>query len=106
MPHKPLPWYCSRCKTASIMRRPQRYEFVKAYDGRRVPIVIEDLAVPTCTTCGYQILDVGTLALIDEHTYKRLGLLKPREIRESRERLGLTQQQMQQLLGLGGNTLS
>lgn len=106
MPAKPFPWYCSRCKTATVELCPQRYEFVQSHDGRQVPIVIEDLPIPTCSTCGRQTLAESTLQRITAETYRQLGLLKPGEIRSRREALGLKQQQIQSLLGLGGNTVS
>jgi len=106
MPHKPFPWYCSRCKTATVELRDQKYEFVQSHDGRKVPIIIEDIPIPTCTSCEHKTLAASTLEQITLETYRQLGLLTPQEIRENRERLGLTQQQMQTQLGLGGNTLS
>ena len=53
-----------------------------------------------------EILDDAANWRITEETYRQLGLLTPTEIKAGRERLGLTQQQLQDLLGLGGNTLS
>ena len=106
MPHKPFPWYCSRCKTATVELRDQKYEFVQSHDGRKIPIIIDDIPIPTCTSCDHKTLAASTLEQITLETYRQLGLLTPQEIRENRERLGLTQQQMQTQLGLGGNTLS
>jgi putative zinc finger/helix-turn-helix YgiT family protein len=106
MPDKPFPWYCTRCKRATVEPRVQRYEFSQKHDGRTQQIVIEDLSIPTCSKCGYQAFDQSTLALIADETYKQLGLLTPGQIRQKREALRLTQQQMQHDLGLGGNTLS
>jgi len=106
MPHKPFPWYCTHCKTASVEPKRGRYEFTQKHDGRESPIVIEDVDIPTCGKCGHRVLDRSTLERITEQTYVQLGLLTPQQIRAQREGLRLTQQQMQELLGLGGNTLS
>lgn len=106
MPDKPFPWYCKQCKKATVQPRAQRYEFLQKHDGRTQRIVIENLPIPTCSQCGYQTLDRSTLSCIAEETYKQLGLLTPNQIRKKRESLGLTQQRLQELLGLGGNTLS
>jgi len=106
MRHKPFPWYCSHCETPTVNLRKQRYEFLQYHDGRRIPITIDDLPIPTCTTCQRTTLGASTLETIALETYRQLGLLTPDEIRANRERLGLTQQQMQAQLGLGGNSMS
>ena len=106
MPGKPPPWYCSHCKTHTVHLRKQRYECVQFHDGRRVLISIDNLPIPTCTSCGHTTLASSTLEQITLETYQQLGLLTPDEIREHRDRLDLTQQQMQKQLGLGGNTMS
>ncbi len=106
MPDKPFPWYCTRCKKATIEPSKQRYEFTQKHDGRTQQIVIDAIPIPTCTNCGYQTFDQSTLAVITEETYKQLGLLTPAEIRQNREVLYLKQQEMQDALGLGGNSLS
>lgn len=106
MPDKPLPWYCSHCKTATVNLRRQPYEFDQLHDGRLVRIRIADLLTPVCETCERITLAHSTLECIALETYRQLGLLTPDEIRANRERLGLTQQQMQAQLGLGGNSMS
>jgi putative zinc finger/helix-turn-helix YgiT family protein len=79
-----------------------------------VKICIPDLEVLACTNPDCHpahandtvIHDDASLWRITEECYRALGLLTPTEIRAARERLGLNQQQLQELLGLGGNTLS
>jgi DNA-binding transcriptional regulator YiaG len=79
-----------------------------------VTVRIPDLEVIACTNpqCrpenpGDSIIhDEAATWRITEETYRQLGLLTPAEIRAGRERLKLTQQELQSLLGLGGNSLS
>lgn len=108
-------WRCDACGQASLRRTTIPFERELSHDGRPpVKIVIPNLPVIACTNpaCPPEhpdhtvIEDDETLRRIDEETCRQLGLLTPKEIREQRERLGLTQQQMQDLLGLGKNTIS
>jgi putative zinc finger/helix-turn-helix YgiT family protein len=98
------------------LRRVQRpYEYEISHDGRPpVLIRIPDLEVVACINPDChpddpgetEILDDAALRRIGDETSRQLGLLTPAEIRENRERLGLNQQELQELLGLGGNSLS
>lgn len=106
---------CHVCGQRSLRRVKRSYEYAVGHDGRApVTIRIPDLDVVACTNpdCHAEhpddtvLLDDAASRRITEETYRQLGLLTPAEIRENRERLGLTQQQLQELLGLGGNTLS
>ncbi len=106
---------CPVCRQHSMKRVEREFAFEVAYDGRGpYTIRIPDLAVIACTNpaCrpenpGDQVLhDDATTWRITIETYRQLGLLTPEEIREQREKLGLTQQQLGELLGLGGNSLS
>lgn len=106
---------CHACGQKSLRRGPRPYETSVSHDGRPpVRIVIPDLEVVACTNpeCRPEhpddtvLLDDAATWRITEETYRQLGLLTPGEIRRERERLGLTQQELQELLGLGGNSLS
>ncbi len=98
------------------MQRVQRpYEAQVSHDGRPpVTICIPDLEVIACTNpdCRAEhpndtvIEDAAATWRITVETYRQLGLLTPDEIRAGREKLGLSQQELQELLGLGGNSLS
>lgn len=106
---------CHACGQRSLQRVKQPYEYEISHEGRApVTIRIPDLDVIACTNPDCHPEDPGETVLIDDdaarrigvETYRQLGLLTPAEIREKREKLGLSQQEMQELLGLGGNSLS
>lgn len=108
-------WRCDVCRQKSLRRVQRPYDYDVSHDGRApVTIRISDLEVIACTNPDCKPEDPGATIIIDdaataritEETYKQLGLLTPAEIRAGREKLGLTQQQLQELLGLGGNSLS
>ena len=106
---------CHVCRQVSLRRERRLYEYEVSHDGRpAVTIRIPDLEVVACINpdCRPEepgdtvILDDAAIGRITEETYRQLGLLTPEEIRAGREKLGLTQQALQELLGLGGNSLS
>lgn len=91
-----------------------RYERRVVHDGRGTTIVIPDLSVVQCSNSECKperpedtiLTDDEAARRLELETYHQLGLLAPPEIRENRERLGLTQQELADLLRLGGNSLS
>lgn len=106
---------CHVCRQESLRRERRPYEYEVSHDGRPpVTICIPDLEVVACTNPDCRPEDPGDIVILDdsaieritEETYRQLGLLTPEEIRAGREKLGLTQQALQELLGLGGNSLS
>jgi putative zinc finger/helix-turn-helix YgiT family protein len=106
---------CHVCHQRTLRRVQRPYEFDFSHDGRPpVRIRIPDLEVVACTNPDCHPADPSdtiieteeTARRIDEETARQLGLLTPAEIRAGREHLGLTQRELQELLGLGGNSLS
>lgn len=106
---------CHVCRQRTLRREKRPYEYAVGHDGRPpVAIRIPDLELVVCTNpdCHPEhpddtiILDDAAIWRITEETYRQLGLLTPAEIRAGREKLGLNQQELQRLLGLGGNSLS
>lgn len=106
---------CPSCNRKSMKRTRRRYSYAISHEGRPpVTIEIPDLEIVACANpdCrpehpgDNELHDDASLWRIGEETYRQLGLLTPGEIREGREKLGLSQQEFQELLGLGGNSLS
>lgn len=106
---------CDVCRQKSLRRVKRPFEYAVSHDGRPpVTIKIPDLEVIACTNPDCKPEDPGdtiihddaATARITEETYRQLGLLTPAEIRAGREKLGMTQQELQEMLGLGGNSLS
>jgi len=108
-------WRCDVCRQKTLRRVQRPFEYELSHDGRPpVKIRIPDLEVIACTNPDCRPEDPGDTIIHDDaatwrvtvETYRQLGLLTPEEVRAGRERLGLNQQQLQELLGLGGNSLS
>ncbi|WP_324718136.1 type II TA system antitoxin MqsA family protein [Carboxydochorda subterranea] len=93
--------YCPNCDETRELRTERRRE---TYMVRDEPIEVE-ADVLVCSTCGQAVFDEKR----DERTLRaaydvyraRKGLLKPDEIRELRERYGLSQRSLARLLGWG-----
>ena len=108
-------WRCPVCRHKSLRRIKRPYTYEVRHDGRPpVKITIPDLDVIACTHPDCHPADPDDTVIYDDEaiwritveTYRQRGLLTPEEIKAGRERLGLSQQQLADLLGLGGNSLS
>ena len=106
---------CHVCGQRTLRRVKRPFEYEVSHDGRPpVTIRIPDLEVIACTNPDCHPDDPADTIIHDDdsiwrttvETYRQLGLLTPDEIRSGRERLGFSQQELQELLGLGGNSLS
>lgn len=96
---------CHECGTR--MRKVRR--------SLRLPINGERVAVPCvphlrCPRCGETLLSYDEAGVFERRAIEiyreKYDLLSEQEMREIRERLGLTQTKLAQLLHLGGNTVS
>jgi putative zinc finger/helix-turn-helix YgiT family protein len=103
------------CRQYSLRRVKQEYVEEVSHEGRSpVTVRVPDLEVIACTNPNCKpehagdtvILDDAAIRRVDEETYRAFGLLTPAEIRAGRKKLGVKQQELQELLGLGGNSLS
>ena len=88
------------------MRRVSETRFVEAPDGKRLPF--ED-AFTRCDTCGAELYLHGQSLEVSRNRAAALrahgGLLTPEQIRGIREKFGLTQARLEELLGTGAKTV-
>lgn len=96
---------CHECGTR--MRKVARALGLRV-NGERV--TVPNVPHLRCPRCGETLLSYEEAGWFERHaleTYrKRFGLLSEQEIRQLRERLGLTQAELAALLHLGSNTVS
>ncbi|MHB1193485.1 MAG: type II toxin-antitoxin system MqsA family antitoxin [Longimicrobiales bacterium] len=75
--------------------------------GQRTTVVPD--AFSRCTGCGEELYAPGQMEAVQRRASAQIrkdeGLLLPREIREIRESLGLSQQAFERLLGVGPKTV-
>jgi len=92
---------CPVCNNATLDTEVSDYStFVK--DGlREVRIIVKDLERQKCPKCGEEFLPPASLEKVTNEKYLRLDLLPPGELKAIREKLGRTQEEMSDLLGVG-----
>ena len=104
---KAFPWKCATCHEAGV--RPTVLPFYTAvleHDGRKYDVALNDFHVLECEKCGAIVLDEDAEDRLTDGLRSAVGLLTPAEIRMHRERLGLTQKALANLLAISESTLS
>jgi DNA-binding transcriptional regulator YiaG len=76
------------------------------YDGRIVSFLAKDISIPICQNCGDKRFTLDVDDQINAALCAHLGLLTPERIRAEIERLGLSQKQVAERLGIAEATLS
>ena len=103
---KPYPWTCSHCRKKAVYEGVTDYELEIEYEERKHPIKIAGLVTPRCRECGTVLLDTPANEQITLEFLRLVGLLNPEQVRNSREALNLTQQQLASVLGVAEATIS
>lgn len=100
------PKRCGKCghKTMRLVTMP--YSTIIEHDGRTYQVEIPALTVPQCSNCNAISIDDEADREMSAAFRREAKLLAPEEIRQGRERLGLTQKQFANLLGVGESTIS
>lgn len=106
MPKRAFSPKCSKCRKRTMALSAIPYSITINHDGREYAVEIPSLVVPKCTACGNFVLDDEANEQIDRAFRHKARLLTPEQIREGRERLGLTQQALADRLGIAVSTLS
>lgn len=98
--------YCELCN----QEQPFIYEKVNRDYNVKGEIINVDIEVCKCSVCGEEIWDDETLKQNEEiifSKYRKIkGLLFPEEIREIRNKYGLSQKDFSLLLGFGEKTIT
>ena len=103
---RPFPWRCRHCFQVSVVPTRVDYPTEVNYDGRLVSFVAHGVDIPTCQNCGEKVFTLEVDDQINAALYRHLGLLTPEQIREGIERLGMTQKEVAERLGIAEATLS
>jgi putative zinc finger/helix-turn-helix YgiT family protein len=106
MTTRAFPKRCGKCghKTMQVATVP--YTITIDHDGRAYRVEIPALTVPQCGSCKAISIDDEADQQISAAFRAEARLLTPGEIRLGREKLGLTQKQFANLLGVGEATVS
>jgi putative zinc finger/helix-turn-helix YgiT family protein len=100
------PKRCGKCGQKAIRLAKVSYATTIEHDGRAYRVEVPTLTVPQCGNCQAISIDNEADQQISAAFRREAGLLPPEEIRQGREKLGLTQKQFANLLGVGEATVS
>jgi putative zinc finger/helix-turn-helix YgiT family protein len=103
---RPFPWRCLHCDKQEVSPRKVSYDAEVRHDGRLYAFTIPNLELPVCSACGEKVFTNEANEQIGAALRAHLGLLTPEEIRSGLDRLGLTQKETAQQLGIAEATLS
>jgi putative zinc finger/helix-turn-helix YgiT family protein len=100
------PKRCGKCGQKRMHLATVPHATTIEHDGRAKRVEIPALTVPQCGYCQALSLDDEADQQISAAFRRAAGLLAPEDIRQGREKLGLTQKQFANLLGVGEATVS
>ncbi len=93
---------CPLCGTGTA-RKVERKDYLARYNGE--PVEVGSVEAYRCDACGEDFLTPeqshGMSVAVKNEVRKKLGLLCPERIAAIREKAGLTQAQLEELLGQG-----
>ena len=103
---RPFPWRCRHCGKVEVRPTKTDYALDIRYDGRLVPIVARDIDIPTCQNCHQTVITLDVDDAVNSALCARLNLLTPDQIRDGIEKLGLSQKEVAERLGIAEATIS
>ena len=104
---KPAHRKCMYCRERAVSPATlPLYTTEMEHDGRKYNVSVADFPVLQCERCGAIILNDSANERLDEALRAEAGILGPAEIRQNREALGLTRQQLADLLRISMFTLT
>ncbi len=103
---RPFPWRCPECGKKDVWRRAVRHVSEIRHDGRVYTVEVPRLHVPRCRSCGELVFDNVADAEIAAALREQLGLLSTEQIRGNREKLGMSQRELADRLGVAVETIS
>jgi len=95
---------CPICGKETLVRRQGEFSFDLPENVPGKTMILPDATWDECSACGEQILSHELNEQVEREASRRWGLLQPEEVKGIRARLGLTQVQMAELLGVGEKT--
>jgi DNA-binding transcriptional regulator YiaG len=97
---KPFPWRCGNCGEQAVYGSTLDCTRTMHHDNREYTVTVAGLKTPRCVKCGQIMLDNEALEVLTDAFVRQLNLLTPQQIREHREKVNLTPQQLAAALGV------
>lgn len=103
---RPFPWRCRHCGKPEVFSGKTDYSAEVRHDGRLHTFAVLNLELPICRSCGEKVFTESADRQINAALRSHLHLLTPEQIRSAIARLGLSQKEVAQRLGIAEATLS
>jgi putative zinc finger/helix-turn-helix YgiT family protein len=104
---KPSPRKCATCRERAVSPTVlPTYEAELEHDGRAYQIALSEVPALRCTHCGTIVLGDAADQMLSDALRQQAGLLTPSQIRQGRERHGLTQKGLAAALKISESTVS
>jgi DNA-binding transcriptional regulator YiaG len=103
---RPFPRFCANCGKQEVVLAVVPYSREFKYDDELYTIDIPNLESPRCRACGQLVFGVNVDKQIHAAERLELKLLSSTQIREGRERLGLSRGELAGRLGISEATLA
>lgn len=101
-----FPKICPNCRERQVILVVEQYKDLLHHDGRDYAIGIPDLEMLGCQACGNRAITSGSDDRLTDALRTAAKLMKPAEIREAREALRLTPEEMASETGIDEIILS
>src|SRR4029450_7835500 len=95
---KPFPWHCPRCRAKDVWPAEVAYEAELLHDGFLHKVQVARLTVPRCGRCGELVFGDDAGQQISNALRDHLHLLRPEQIRQNREKIGLDRKELAERL--------
>lgn len=102
---RPYPWKCAECRQKAVKPATISHTAQIKHDGATHQVAVAELPVHRCENCKAVVLGEDADFAIRAKLREDLDLLQPDQIRAGRKALGLSQDQLGELLGLAGESI-
>jgi DNA-binding transcriptional regulator YiaG len=103
---RPFPWRCRHCGKDQVHLQAISYDAEVRHDGRLHQFTIARLEAPVCRNCRKMVVTEAVDDQINAALRAQLHLLTPAEIEAALMRVGMTQKEAAERLGIAEATLS
>jgi len=103
---QPFPWRCPSCGKKSVEMGTVEHQAEVTHEGRSYSLTIPNLRVPVCGACGEELFTDDVAKQVNAALRERLVLLPPSQIQDGLDRLGLSQKELAERIGVAEATIS
>ena len=102
----PFPWRCRHCGKTEVVLGKTSYAAEVRHDDRLHTFTVLDLELPICRACGEKVFTEEADLQISAALRSHLNLLTPEQIRTAIDRVGMSQSEVAERLGIAEQALS